>query len=92
MREMVALLLGVVLIATGWEKSYRDHCIFIAATISRGGGFFTSQPAANGPAVPATVHSDPSWMQQKSVLDSTKQSGVDRSGVHTNEPLLHQTR
>jgi len=89
---MVALLLGVVLIAAGWEKSFRDHCITIAAMLSRGGGFSSSQPAATGPGVPASGHSDPSWMQQKSVLDSTKQSGVDRSGVHTNEPLLHQTR
>lgn len=88
MKEMVALLLAVGLIAVGWEKSYKEHYIFLATMLSA--GRTPAGPAANSyPAAPA-AHSDASWMWEKSKLDSTKQSGVDRSGVHTHEPLLHQ--
>jgi hypothetical protein len=38
------------------------------------------------PTTPSGGHG--SWMWSKSVLDNPRQSGVDRSGVHSNERML----
>lgn len=88
MKELVALLLGIGLITAGWEKSYKEHYIYIATMLSTGGPAAATPARYFPPARP--VHSDSAWMWRKSTLDSTKQSGVDRSGVHTTEPMLHQ--
>jgi hypothetical protein len=37
---------------------------------------------------PTSSAKNNSWMWNKGVLDNPRQSGVDRSGVHTSEPLL----
>jgi hypothetical protein len=37
---------------------------------------------------PASSGRNSSWMWNKSLLDNPRQSGVDRDGVHTFEPLM----
>ncbi len=92
MKELVALLFGGVLISLGWNQPYRDHYLAAQRTLSG-----KAAPAvANAPLPPAgpvvsaatPAPRDNSWMWQRGTLDSTKQSGVDRSGVHTVEPRV----
>jgi len=93
MKELAAILLGVVLVAAGWNQPYRDHYLFLAGTLAKAGISLPTKSVANvnsGQVVSTTQapQTDNSWMWRKGSLDSAKQSGVDRSGVHTFEPML----
>jgi hypothetical protein len=95
MKELMAFLLGIVIICAGWERPYREHYSFLAGSLGRAG--IHVPPPGQAPlmaapsSVPAPVvqtQTDKSWMWQKGNLDSNKQSGVDRAGVHAQEPMM----
>jgi hypothetical protein len=92
MRELVALLFAVVLISVGWYRPYREHFSFATNALAKTGliapgKWATSAPTPAVQPAPETSTSK-TWMWEKSTLDSKKQSGVDRAGVHTSEPML----
>jgi hypothetical protein len=82
----------------GWDQSYQNQYIAARRSVAAlSGEHFPQPPAATYVAPPEPVAvpqpapvADKSWMWKKSTLDSTKQSGVDRSGVHTFEPMVHE--
>jgi hypothetical protein len=95
MKESVALLFSIVLIALGWDQSYQQQYVAITQSVTalKAGHLpvVLAPPPTPAPiaAVATPPPNDHSWMWQRSSLDSNKQSGVDRSGVHTIEPMVH---
>ena len=98
MKEAVAILFAIVLIALGWDQSYQNQYVAVRrsfATISgmrlpqlpNTASFAPGTPEPQAAPAPAPG-GDKSWMWQRSTLDSNKQAGVDRDGVHTFEPMM----